>query len=270
MTLLVAGGSRVDAGKTTFSAGLVAHAGAVGFKPRAGNDYWYDHDDYRRAVGEGSLYGKDARRLAAASPGQLAPEDINPVHRLWIPSPGAGTGLLGQGDRSFLVDRVRDGYVVNGTVELPDDVRDGLPLSDAAVVRTVEELNAAIQQSHLRALEALERTIEGADRAVVESYADVARPIQTVEPDAVAVVEPRRVRIFDGSRYLKGCQIATGGSTPLEGQLEERVSDVTDLIDPVETVELPPLPKGVRSEPDAVAAAYEQAYDRLLDAAGWQ
>ncbi len=40
MKLLVAGGDRVDAGKTTFSTGLLARTDAVGFKPRAGNDYW--------------------------------------------------------------------------------------------------------------------------------------------------------------------------------------------------------------------------------------
>ncbi|MEF8791499.1 MAG: ATPase, partial [Haloarculaceae archaeon] len=65
MRLLVAGADRVDAGKTTFSTGLVHETGATGYKPRAGNDYWFDHDDYRRAVDAGRLYGKDARRLAA-------------------------------------------------------------------------------------------------------------------------------------------------------------------------------------------------------------
>ena len=72
MKLLVAGASKVDAGKTTFTAGLVERTGVRAFKPRAGNDYWYDHDDYRRAVESGRLYGKDAERLAATSPGEAA------------------------------------------------------------------------------------------------------------------------------------------------------------------------------------------------------
>lgn len=46
MTLLVAGSERVDAGKTTFALGLIASLDGVGFKPRAGNDYWFHHDDY--------------------------------------------------------------------------------------------------------------------------------------------------------------------------------------------------------------------------------
>lgn len=270
MTLLVTGGTRVDAGKTTFTTGLIAHAGGVGFKPRAGNDYWFHHDDYRWALESGALFGNDARRLAAASPGQLNPIDLNPVHRLWMPDPGGGTGLLGREDRTFLLDRVGDGYMVNGTIEIPDRAREALGLSEAVVVRSVEELNAVIQEHHLPALSALERTITRTDRAIVESYGDVARPLSGIEPDAVAVVQPRQVRLFDGSRFIKACSITTGGATPLQGQLEERVADIVDLVDPVEQRELPPLPSADREDPEAVAAAYGPAYEQLLDVAGWE
>jgi predicted P-loop ATPase/GTPase len=269
MTVLIAGDTRVDAGKTTFSTGLVAHTGAVGFKPRAGNDIWFHHDDYRHALDSGTLHGKDARRLAAASPGQLDPADVNPIHRLWMPSPNPGTGILGQEGREFVVDRVGDGYVVNGTVEVPDATREALPLSDAAVVESVEQLNGVIERAHLPSLARLGETIDRTERAVVESYADVARPLRGLEPDAVAVVEPRRVRIFDGSRYAKGCDISAGGATPMEGQLEKRVSAVVDLVDPVATLELPPLTSDERADPGAVAAAYEHAYERLRSVADW-
>lgn len=270
MTVLVAGEHRVDAGKTTFATGLLAHADAVGFKPRAGNDVWHDHDDYRAAIGEGHVCGKDARRLAAASPGQLDPLDVNPIHRLWTPAPGPGTGLLGQADRSFLLDRVGEEYLVNGTVDLPESARQALPLADALVVDSVEELNAAIREYYLPALESLARTIDRTDRAVVESYADVARPIQGLDPGAVAVVELGRVRLYEGSRYAKSCSIASGGSTPLEGQLEKRVSDVTELLDPVATVELSPLREAEQTDPPAVAEAYAPVYEQLLDVAGWE
>ena len=89
MRLLVAGDARVDAGKTTFSTGLCEYLDAPGYKPRAGNDHWFDHDDYLAAVTEGRLYGKDARRLASASPGDPEPEALNPLHRLWRPAPGS-------------------------------------------------------------------------------------------------------------------------------------------------------------------------------------
>ena len=230
MRLLVAGGARVDAGKTTFSTGLVERTGAVGYKPRAGNDYWFDHDDYLAATADGRLYGKDARKLAAASAADVTPEDINAVHRLWRPSPGGGSGLLGKDDREFLVDRVGESFVVNGTVDVPEAVREALPLADAPRVSTVAEFNEVMTDRHLAEQRALREEIESADRAVVESYADVARPFREIDPDAVAVVEPGRVRVYDGERYAKACAVASGG--PDAGQLEERVDDVTGLVEP--------------------------------------
>jgi predicted P-loop ATPase/GTPase len=262
MTLLVVGAQRVDAGKTTFSAGLVARTGAVGFKPRAGNDFWFHHDDFQHATEQGRLFGKDARKLAAASPGALDPEDINPVHRLWKPAPGAGTGLLGQDDREFVLDRAGDRYIVNGTVETPEAVRSALPLSDALTVQSLDELNRAMEEYHLPALQSLSDTVATTGRGVVESYSHVARPLRRLDPDAVAVVDPLRVRVFDGDRYMRACQVAS--RSPNEGTLEERVDAVTDLADPVDTAPLPPLAGEERRDPSAVADAYADAYDRLL------
>lgn len=264
MKLLVAGADRVDAGKTTFTIGLLDTLDAVGFKPRAGNDYWFHHDDYRHAVEQGRLFGKDAKRLAAASPGDLAPADINPVHRLWRPSPGSGAGMLGQPDREFVVDRVAENYVVNDTVEIPTAVRRYLPLDEAIRVSSLPELNEVMGNLHLVALDGIARRIAGRERVVVESYGDVARPLREFEPDAVAVVEPARVRIYDGDRYRKACSITSGG--PEEGQLEERVPAVVDLIDPVGSAPLPALSSEEREDPSAIASAYERSYEKLLSA----
>jgi predicted P-loop ATPase/GTPase len=265
MTLLIVGAERTDAGKTTFSTGLLARTAAVGFKPRAGNDYWYHHDDYRNAVEQGGLYGKDARRLAAASPGSLSPADINPVHRLW--RPGDGNGLLGQEGREFLLDRAGDQYVINGQADIPDSAREHLPLSEAVVVDSVRELNQVMERAHIPALTALGRSIEATDRAVVESYSDVARPVRGIEPDAVAVVEPGRARIFDGPRFVKACSVASGTEGSFHGQLEERVSSVIGLADPVATASLPALTSEQRHDPETVGTEYGDAYDALLAAA---
>ena len=267
MKLLVAGGDRVDAGKTTFSTGLLAHTGARGFKPRAGNNYWFDHDDYLRATEQGRLYGKDASRLAAASPGDMEPETINAIHRLWHPSPGPSTGLLGKSERQFVVDRVGDTdgvgeFVVNGTVDIPASARERLPLSAAPRVTSVPDFNDLMGVMHAEALADLRDDIEAADRAVVESYGDIARPLNGFEPDAVAVVEPGRARFYDGHRYAKACEIATG--SPGEGQLEERVGNVVDLIERTGAVRLPALGGETRRDPEAVADAYDHAYDALL------
>ena len=261
MTVLVAGADRVDAGKTTFTLGLLARLDATGFKPRAGNDYWFDHDDYLRAISEGRLYGKDARKLAAASAADVTPEEINPVHRLWRPAP-TGDEFIGASHRAFVLDRVGNAFVVNGRADVPDSARKSLPIGDAPVVESVEELNREMNRRHLPQLRALRERVASTEPAVVESYGDVARPFQDFDVSRVAVVEPGRVRTYDGDRYLKACDVASGG--PHEGQLEERVGDVVDLIEPHATVTLPPLSGDERSSPDAIARAYDEAYEYLV------
>lgn len=290
--MLVAGGARVDAGKTTFSTGLVAslaaRAGdAVGVKPRAGNDYWYDHDDYRIASDSGRLYGKDARRLAAAStrplpvvgdrnsPEAITPESINPVHRLWRPTPGR-TGMLGDADRTFLCDRVttEDGlrFIVNGAAEaaglLPDGLTDRLPLAEATRVDDVAAFNDVMAADYLPAFDRLAaRVAETSVPVVVESYADVAGPLPRegpVEPDAVAVVDPGRARIYAGDRYAKARAVASG--SPREGTMEEHTGTVTEMIDPLATVDLPALTGDERGDPNRVAERYGTAYETLSEA----
>lgn len=262
MRVLVAGADRVDAGKTTFSTGLLGRLGGVGFKPRAGNDYWFDHDDYLEAVDEGRLYGRDARRLAAASDADLEPEEVNPVHRLWRPAPG-GDGYIGRADRQFVLDRAGDDWIVNEAASVPESALDRLPLADAVRVSGVDSLNEAMAELALPALDALTEQIRGVDPAVVESYGDVARPLDDLSVDRVAVVEPSRVRVYDGDRYLDACEVA--GSSPLDGQLEERVPDVIELLEPEAEAELPALSKPDRDDPAAVADAYAAAYDAVLN-----
>jgi predicted P-loop ATPase/GTPase len=271
MRLLVAGGDRVDAGKTTFTTGLVALLGAVGFKPRAGNDYWFDHDDYRRAVEESRLYGKDAKRLAAASSDACGtdfdPEELNPVHRLWRPSPGPDTGLVGQSHREFVLDRVGESFVVNARADVPESARRNLPIADAPEVESVARLDEITRQLHLPMFEGFAERVRDLQEAtggtaVVESYGDVALPIRGLDFDAVAVVEPGRMRAYDGDRFLKACEVAGGSAR--EGRLEVHTGDVTDLADPKATAPLPALVGDDRRDPDAVSRAYDEAFDELV------
>ncbi|ADB61394.1 P-loop ATPase/GTPase-like protein [Haloterrigena turkmenica DSM 5511] len=277
MILLVVGADRVDAGKTTFSVGLLERTGAVGYKPRAGNDYWFDHDDCRTALADDRLYGKDAKRLAAAEGRDRDPEALNPVHRLWRPTPDEGTGLLGKSDREFLVDRVGrpgdggDGptFVRNATADIPDAVAEALPLEDAVPVETVAEFNELAERRYVSAFEELAAEIESTEVAVVESYSDIARPLQSLDPaaiSAVAAVEPGRVRIYPSDRYCRACEIAS--SSPKDGAIEKRVPDVLEYLDPIDRVRLPPLGSDERADPEQVARAYSEAYDALLEAAG--
>ena len=268
MKLLVVGSAEVDAGKTTFTTGLIERTGIRGYKPRAGNGYWYDQDDYRRAVDEGRLYGKDAKKIAAANGESTPPEAINPVHRLWLPTPGRGKGILGRDGRRFLFDRVTlesDTYVVNGRTEIPPAATRAFPLDRARAVDSLSELNDLMAERHAPALAALGDRIAARDGAIVESYADIARPLSAFEPDAVAVVEPRRCRIYDGGRYAKACEVASGSAH--EGRLEERVAHVVDLLDARASVALPALSSEERDDLATVADAYGGAYDELLEAA---
>ncbi|WP_435066013.1 ATPase [Halobaculum sp. EA56] len=273
MRLLVAGGDPVDAGKTTFAVGLAARLRAgddplAAFKPRAGNDRWFDHGDVRRAASEGRLYGKDVRRLLDAADGDATHERRNPIHRLWRPTPGT-TGLLGEPGRTFLVDRVRtpdgDEWVVNGTADVPDRLRRDLPLAGARRVESVRAVNDAMRDLHLPALDRVAGDVREAGEegvALVESYGDVATPLREVRFDAVAVVDPGRCRVYGGERWAVARDAATGGRE--EGKLEVRVGRVTDMLDPVSTHDLRPLPAAERADPDAVADAYREAYDALV------
>lgn len=268
MNLLVAGGKEIDAGKTTFSVGLLARTGAVGYKPRAGNDYWHSHDDVLSAAETGRLYGKDAMRLADAGSADRDPWEINAVHRLWHPRPGGVGSILGQDGREFLLDRAGDTYVVNGTADLPDRVCEAFPVESAVAVESLEAFNDVMAARHRPVMDALSGEIAERALPVVESYSDVARPLHSLDHDAVAVVEPRRVRVYDGRRYDRACEVAGGSPDAGSGRLEERTDDVTDLIDPVEVVDLPPLSRGEREDPDTVADRYAGAYEALLRVAG--
>lgn len=270
MQLLVAGSDRVDAGKTTFATGLCSYLEVPGFKPRAGNDFWFDHDDVLATLAAGRLVGKDARRLSEAAPDTLTPEQLNPVHRLWTPLGSSRRGLLGQSGRAFLLDRIgappSQQWVLNGTVEHPELVTARLPTDGARVVETVEALNELTREIHVPALEQLHERVRSTADAVVESYADIALPMVGYEPDAVVVVGPRRARIYDGGRYTTACEVAAGSAR--EGQLEETTGSVLEMIEPVESASLPALARDTRGDPSAVATALEPTYERLLAAVG--
>lgn len=261
MRVLVAGDRQVDAGKTTFALGLAERLDAVAFKPRAANDLWFDYEAVRSVVGNGRLVGRDARRLAAGNPEPWAAERINPIHRLWRPSPGGDPGLLGRANREFLVDRVGDRFVVNGRVELPTILTRHLPLEGAHEVTSLDELNRVMADRHLPALADLRERLLELDRVVVESYGDVAKPIEDVPIDVAAVVEPGRVRYYRGDRFLRACEAV--GSSPREGRLEPVVGEVVEPLDPLERRSLRPIPGAKAADPGAVAGAYEEAYDAL-------
>lgn len=260
-TVLVAGSRQVDAGKTTLATGIVHGLEGVGLKPRGGNNYWYDYDTVQARLSEGRLVGKDATRLAAVANEEVVAEKINPVHRLWRPI-SSGTGaIFGRETSEFLVDRVGVNFVVNGETKLPSEVVDMLPLEDAFVVNSLQEMNELMVERHQSALQTVRPIVEERDRVVLESYSDVARPIRDVDIDVAAVVGAGTVDLFDGDRYCRAASVVSG--TADLGQLEERVGDVVSLIEPAESYQLQPLQRSKRTDPATVADVYSDFIDGI-------
>ena len=258
--ILVAGNATVDAGKTTFTRGLLTTLGGRAIKPRAGNNWWYDHQTVRRALDDGRLFGADAEQLADAHSNAVRPESVNPFHRLWQPAPYApGDGLIGGIDMEFVLDRVGNHFVVNAQATLPGAVSEALPLADATVVRTLPELNDAMRERHLPRLQGFEAALEGEPTLIVESYGDIALPTASIAYDCVAVVEPGRVRYYDGDRFTRVAQAVS--SSPREGSMEPVVPDVIRELEPFADLPLPPLRDSQRTTAREIAEAYSSAYE---------
>jgi predicted P-loop ATPase/GTPase len=79
----------------------------------------------------------------------------------------------------------------------------------------------------------------------------------------VAVVDPGRERIYAGDRYSKAQTVASG--SPREGTMEEHTGTVTEMIEPLATVDLPALSGDERGDPNRVAERYAPAYETLAE-----
>src|SRR6056297_4282054 len=125
MRILCCGLRQIDAGKTTFTSALLQYLGehdydVCPFKPRAGNDIWYDWPIVREALEKGTIYGHDVSVLGPLATKPIKREIISPTHRLWMPSSDdSGWKNIPQ----FLMDRINVGenqiLGINRTVDMP-------------------------------------------------------------------------------------------------------------------------------------------------------
>lgn len=242
-SVLVAG-LREDAGKTSVACAVLTFLqrqgiGACGFKPMAGNSFWYDHGLVRETLAEGRLYGHDALLLRRFSSGPLPEETINPVHRLW---PERARESRPGGVPSFIADRVtlpeEEMLVTNGTLSGVDDAVDMVRQSSRASTRreiaSLEDYNRLIEQEYGSAVAAAaERVGQAAGYMVCESYATVALPWQHLEPAVVLVVEPGRVSAYDGDAFLDAASLI---------QFREASTErVVEFLQPLGRAALPPV-----------------------------
>jgi predicted P-loop ATPase/GTPase len=262
LQILIVGLKEKDAGKTSLALALLAYLrekgfNACGFKPRAGNSVWYDYDVVHEALSQGKLYGKDAKRLKAASTSRsvagaanLVEEFINPIHRLWAEPQHIDpiTQIP-----YFILDRVtlwfKEG-AKNRVVEndaLPVEYRcdDALfeklraKASSIYHVRDLNSLNKLTEEYYDLAVELVYKEMNKQyDCLVIESYSDIALPWKRLKDlDVVIGVKPGQLSVYDPEKYLAAVQL----SASTYSQEELATSRIVELVKPIKEVKVPPF-----------------------------
>ncbi|MDF2955941.1 hypothetical protein [Candidatus Alkanophaga liquidiphilum] len=241
-TVLIVGLKAEDAGKTTLARALLRYlreggVDACGFKPKAGNNVWYDFDVVYESLSQGRLYGKDAKLLREASETELPEEVINPIHRLWAecyPS-------LEIPD--FIADRItihrRIIIVLNALMPVEPEVEELLErlcrrASQTFKVARLKELNALAAKYESAMESAYKEIAKRHEAIVVESYCDVALPWKKLKPDLVLGVEPWRISAYDAEKYVAAVELV--------GSTEVSTDNVCPLLKPVKQAKVPPSP----------------------------
>ncbi|TFG07489.1 MAG: hypothetical protein EU539_04755 [Promethearchaeota archaeon] len=245
MNILCAGINDVDAGKTTLSIALLRYLKgkeheACGFKPRSGNNLWYHWDIVKEGLKKGCPYSHDATLLKNESSENPSITLLNPVHRVWSPS---SEELQWEQVPHFLLDRItiKDKNIIalNECLDLP---------IDSKYLEETLRKNEVISISSRRDLEALNNLYDQADDwaysllsrkfnfIVCESYCNIAVPWNGLTNlDHVFVIEPFRVRVYQGDRYLKSLQLIS--TLPFE----EETFRVIEPLEPIQEIHIPPF-----------------------------
>lgn len=250
MRILSVGLREIDAGKTTISLAIMNYLAEkgekiCGFKPRAGNNLWYDWKVVREALSKGNLYGHDAKLLACSSTPEPDINQVSPAHRLWIPL--SSEASIHHELPHFLLDRIttKEGttIVVNKKVKFPIKKRYYNKLISENNVRFVssrEDLKEVTKLYNQADSYAHSLLSEKWDSIVYESYSNIGLPwLGISELDYVFAVEPFRVLIYPGERYLRAYEVLS--SFPEE----EETHKITKNLDPIKEIEIPPFSKNV-------------------------
>lgn len=248
MNFLCVGLKEIDSGKTSLALALMSYLkeqgqDVCGFKPRAGNNLWYDWSIVKKSLDEGSLYGHDAKVLHEASSQEVPISVVNPAHRLWVPSYQEFT----KGIPNFLLDRIT---TEKGTLVVKNEQMD-VPISSTYFEQLLEkaEVYHISSREDLRKVTSLYNQAdawahsiltEQFDTIVYESYADIGIPWQEISSiDYVFAITPFRIYTFNGDRYLRAYDVMS--SFPEE----EKTIRITKNIDPITTVNVPPFAEDV-------------------------
>lgn len=265
MKKIVVNGLTESAGKTTAALDLYFHLQKHGevelSKPLAANNYWHDYPVIREGIGEGRLFGEDAKLLSEAS--GVREEIVNPLHRLWIPSSAVHMGPE-RGEDLVLLDRIsheeKTFLLVNSQIDTPQDLS---PLLDAAEeTRKYSgegELNKYLEELYPPALRGSFSRVKGSDLLVIESYSEIALPPGIRDVDVVVTVEPGRGYVSDGRRFEKAHSLVRGVYME-HGVREVSTEKVLEMVDS-ERYDIPPVVVE-RGEPTGV---YSEMADSVLE-----
>lgn len=256
--ILVVGLRDFSAGKTSIALALIRflremNVNVCGFKPKAGNNVWYDFDTVYEALNQCRLYGMDAKVLKENSQTDLPEEVISPVHRLWGMPPLNMEKTIFEVP-FFIVDRVtlcenlnaqRHYVVVNESFPFEHGVEnliERLCQKASGVIRIsrLEELNR-VSGLYDRAIYEANKMVESEHELIVyEGYSNNALPWNGIKDwiSLVIAVEPGRIYAYDADKYLAGVQLREGL------RKEVTANDVCGLLKPLKVIKVPPYRSG--------------------------
>jgi len=268
-TVLVVGLRELSAGKTSLATALIRYLRETdletcGFKPKAGNNLWYDYNVLQRSSRDGRVYGEDAKRLREASSCEFPEEVVNPVHRVWFET--GEWGILGELP-GFVVDRV----ALNGEGQL---IVVNKPLlrrreyvakyverithrsSEVVEVEEPDELRRLYKDMYEPSIERAYSHIRRASEVlVVESYSDIAVPWEGLEGiDLVLGVEPWRVVVYDAEKYMAAFRLYS----EFRHELELTTSQVCRALRPKAELLVEPATR------EEIAESYRPVLERIL------
>jgi predicted P-loop ATPase/GTPase len=245
MKILCAGLRDYQSGKTTLTLALLrlfkeSGQSVCGFKPKSGNNLWYHWTQVKNALKEGFIYGKDAKLLYNEISNHISINQINPVHRLWMPTMNE---MSFGGLPHFILDRItiNDRQIVafNSYVDCPVDHSYFEPLLSRS--EQIKILNRTDLQNLTRLYEEADRTAERLlkkkyDILICESYADTGLPWNGIsELDYVFTIEPFHLSIYEGERYLQASEVISTLS------IEQKTKDIIEPLKPLKKIKIPPF-----------------------------
>ncbi len=245
MNILCSGLKEFKSGKTTLTLSLIKYLkeegeSVCGFKPKAGNNIWYHWNAVMTSLKKGTIYGIDVQKYYDACDRTIPITTLNPIHRLWVPE---SRDIVWEELPSFLLDRItlkeKQFIIINTHCKFPvnkDYFNEILRNSEQIKISDREDLNQITnlyEESDEWAFSVLSNKF---DSIVFESYADIGLPWTGLsELDFVFVVEPFKIYIYEGKRYLNASKIVSSIS------IEQKTEELIELIKPITSIRIPPF-----------------------------